>query len=164
MGHLAARGHRVIARITAPGASLGAGQLRAAARAHGLQAPACLAVAAGGLTADAGHRHAKRLLATGAGFTAIAAGSDILAAGCCRAIAEAGRACPASVSVTGFGDLPLAGSLTPALTTVRLPQYAVGAAAARLLLGQLGEDAAATGAVLLPPELIARDSVACAPD
>ena len=44
---------------------------------------------------------------------------------------------PGRVSVTGFGDLPLSASLSPALTTVGLPQYDVGAAAARLLLARV---------------------------
>ena len=49
-----------------------------------------------------------------------------LAAGCCRALAGEGLGCPQDVSVAGCGDLPLSGSVTPPLTTVKLPQDCMG--------------------------------------
>jgi LacI family transcriptional regulator len=163
MGLVAARGHRAIACITAPGAPIGQEELLTAARARGLQTPACLTVPARELTVEAGRKRTQYLLTTGVRFTAVVTSSDVLAAGSCQALAEASRPCPASISVTGAGDIPLAASLFPALTTVRLPQYAVGAAAARLLLEQLSEPAAAPAPVRLPAELITRGSVAPAP-
>ena len=51
--------------------------------------------------------------------------------------AEAGVACPEDISVTGCGDLPLAGSMTPSLTTIKLPQYHVGVQVAQLLLDRI---------------------------
>ena len=51
---------------------------------------------------------------------------------------EAGRAVPGSVSVVGFDDIPQAGFLTPALTTVRLDFTELGRASFALLREQMG--------------------------
>ena len=133
MGYLATAGHRVVGCVTGPGAAVSEPELAAAAAAAGLAAPACLTGKA--LSPVEGRRCAQSILTAGTTCTAIVTTSDLLAAGCCRAVAEAGLSCPQDMSVTGFGDLPLAGCLRPALTTVRLPQYRVGTAAAQLLLG-----------------------------
>ncbi len=158
MDCLAGAGHRVIGRVTGPGAPVSQEDLACAAAAAGLAAPACLARTGKVLSAVEGRRCARSILATRPACTAIVTSNDMLAAGCCRAVAEAGLACPQDISVTGFGDLPLAGSLHPPLTTVRLPQHRVGTAAAQLLLGLLGGPASPARTVLVPPKLITRRS------
>jgi DNA-binding LacI/PurR family transcriptional regulator len=62
------------------------------------------------------------------------------------------------MSVTGYGDLPLAGWLHPALTTVRLPQYRVGTAAAELLLGRMRRPTEPAHTVMMEPKLVTRTS------
>ncbi len=62
--------------------------------------------------------------------------------------------------MAGWGDLPLAGSMTPALTTIKLPQYHVGAEVAQLLLDRIASPGAPPVARLLPPELVVRGSTA----
>jgi LacI family transcriptional regulator len=62
--------------------------------------------------------------------------------------------------VAGCGDLPLAGSVTPPLTTIRLPEYHVGVQAAQLLLDRIASPGSPPVARLLPPELIVRGSTA----
>jgi LacI family transcriptional regulator len=111
---------------------------------------------------DAGMRGASALLARRPGLTALVAADDRLAVGALDAIAAAGQRCPQDVSVAGIGDLPLAGRLTPPLTSVRIDTTAAGRRAVRRLLDFLGEAGA-------PPEnpvtadLIERGSTGAAP-
>ncbi|MGH3407169.1 MAG: LacI family DNA-binding transcriptional regulator [Streptosporangiaceae bacterium] len=159
--HLAALGHRTAACIGCARAPLTLALLLAAARRAGLTVPPDLAVTAAAATAEEGQRCCRDLLAAATAVTAIMTGSDLLAAGCCTALAAAGRPCPAAMSVTGFGDLPLSGSITPPLTTIRLPQYDVGAAAAGLLLAQLRQpDEVAAADIRLNARLLPRQSTA----
>src|SRR3954447_5106717 len=60
-----------------------------------------------------------------------------MALGCLDALREAGRRCPQDVSVVGFNDIAWADRFVPPLTTVRLPHYDLGVAAADLLLERL---------------------------
>lgn len=156
MDYLAAAGHRVVGCVTGPGAPVSEQELAAAAAAASLAAPACLTGKA--LSPVEGHRCARSILTAGTACTAIVTTSDLLAAGCCRAVAEAGLACPQDISVTGFGDLPLADSLRPALTSVRLPQYRVGTAAAELLLQRITSSPGPARIVLMEPKLVTRTS------
>lgn len=87
--------------------------------------------------------------------TAIFACSDEMAAGVLAAAHGRGIAVPAMLSVAGFDDIDLAGFVWPALTTIRQPTWALGHAAADLLLspGEAGEERQQ------PHELIVRASV-----
>jgi LacI family transcriptional regulator, galactose operon repressor len=158
--HLAGLGHRAIGCITGPRETGRYRDFVAALAALGLPQPPVPGLAAKAATADEGGRCCRRLLAERAACTAIVTTGDLLAAGCCRALTEAGRACPQDVSVAGWGDLPLAGSMTPALTTIKLPQYHVGAEVAQLLLDRIASPGAPPVARLLPPELVVRGSTA----
>jgi LacI family transcriptional regulator len=89
-------------------------------------------------------------------ITAIVAGNDMIALGCYAALAAAGLRCPEDVSVTGHNDMPFMDRVQPPLTTVAIPQYEIGVAAATTLLARLrGEPA---GSVTLPTELVIRGS------
>jgi LacI family transcriptional regulator len=160
VGHLTALGHRSIACVTGPGEGGRYRDFLAAMAAAGLRPPPFPALTARAHTAGEGNRCCRRLLAGRAACTAIITTSDLLAAGCCQALAEEGRACPRQVSVTGCGDLPLADSMTPPLTTIRLPQYHVGAQVARLLLDRIASAGEPPVVRLLPPELVVRGSTA----
>ena len=81
------------------------------------------------LTAEAGLRRARELLALPAAPTAIVAANDAQAFGVLQAIAERGLRSPDDVSVTGFDDVPIATWATPPLTTVRQPLAAMAATA-----------------------------------
>ena len=68
----------------------------------------------------------------------------------------------------GFDDNPLASRMTPALTTVRQDVRGKGAAAAAALTAaieaaQSGRPAGRARHVVLPTELVIRDSTAAAP-
>jgi DNA-binding LacI/PurR family transcriptional regulator len=72
--------------------------------------------------------------------TAVLCGNDELAFGVARAMNEAGRSVPGSVSIVGFDDTPGAAFYSPALTTVRLDFPALGRACFEKLLTILGRD------------------------
>ena len=82
---------------------------RSALREAGAPIPEPLA---GGWTAEAGYRAGQELAADPA-VTAVLCGNDDLAVGVMRAMTEAGRPIPGSVSVVGFDDTPVAAYLTP---------------------------------------------------
>jgi LacI family transcriptional regulator len=107
----------------------------------------------------AGRVAAARLLAGRADLTAIVAGNDMLAIGVFEALADAGRRCPADVSVVGHNDMPLVDKLEPPLTTVAIPQYEIGVAAAEVLLAHLA-GARAPQRRLLETRLVVRGSTA----
>jgi DNA-binding LacI/PurR family transcriptional regulator len=73
--------------------------------------------------------------------TAVLCGNDELAFGVARAMNEAGRSVPGSVSIVGFDDTPAAAFFSPALTTVRLDFPALGRACFAKLLAILGREA-----------------------
>jgi LacI family transcriptional regulator len=102
----------------------------------------------------------NQLLDSGVEFTAVLAGNDLLALGCYDALAGHGLSCPNDVSVVGFNDMPFVDKFAPPLTTVRIPHYEIGAAAARLLLEELREPGRYPRSVVLPLTLSVRDSTA----
>jgi LacI family transcriptional regulator len=90
----------------------------------------------------------------------VATGNDMLAVGCYAAIEEAGRSCPADISVVGFNDMPFIDRLRPPLTTVAFPHYELGTEAARILLDLLGGATGPVEAMVLSPEFVVRGSTA----
>ncbi len=98
---------------------------------------------------------AGQLLAANPDVTAVLCGNDDLALGVMKAMQEAGKTVPGSVSVVGFDDVPQAEFYTPALTTVRLNFTDLGRAAFAALQEQLGT---AAPKPRLQPELIVRES------
>jgi DNA-binding LacI/PurR family transcriptional regulator len=99
---------------------------------------------------------AGQLLAADPRVTAVLCGNDDLALGVIRAMHEAGRPIPGSVSVVGFDDIPQAEFFTPALTTVRLDFTNLGRAAFAALQEQAGVTPADRPRPR--PELIVRES------
>jgi LacI family transcriptional regulator len=148
LDHLTGLGHRRIGRITLP-----------AGGASPSHRPGVRDLAARAGTAQEGQRCAHALLAQGC--TAIAAATDLLAAGVLAAVAQAGQRCPADITVTGYGDTPLSTALAPPLTTVRLPYFQVGRLAAELLLAAISGQPAPAEIRYAAPELVVRAS--CAP-
>jgi LacI family transcriptional regulator len=162
VGHLAGLGHARIGYVAGPG-DLSTTRTRlqalreAIAAAPGCERPAVRHARA--YTVAAGRAAAARLLAGRADLTAIVAGNDMLAIGVFEALADAGRRCPADVSVVGHNDMPLVDKLEPPLTTVAIPQYEIGVAAAEVLLAHLA-GARAPQRRLLETRLVVRGSTA----
>ncbi|EAV3944740.1 LacI family transcriptional regulator [Salmonella enterica] len=86
--------------------------------------------------------------------------NDIVAYGCIRALHECGFRVPDDVSVIGFDDLPVSAVMEPALTTVKVGNKKLGAAAVDLLVSKIDEGRNNNHtSVLLSGELVKRKSV-----
>lgn len=161
--HLAGLGHTRIACIAPPQhSSTGHDRLvqfREAADSLGLAPPPGLLVEATGVTIAEGQRLSAELLERAEPPTAIVAANDTMALGCLDALRLRGLRCPDDISVVGFNDVPFAGRIAPALTTVRFDHYKMGETAAQILLGKIGViEPAAAEHVSLPSELVVRES------
>ena len=116
---------------------------------------------------DIGYAAGQTLLSRPDRPTAILCFSDAIALGVVRAVQDAGLQVPADVSVVGFDDNPVSRRTRPALTTVRQDVDAKGRAAVAALT--LAIDRAKTRPagrgrhLVLPTELVVRDSTAPAP-
>lgn len=165
--HLASLGHRRIAHLAGPQrTSTGQVRLRAyhqALQDLGLPHDNDLVVECEAWTEVQGAHHLNRLFERKIEFTAILAGNDLLALGCYDQLSQRDIACPAEMSVVGFNDMPIVDKLRPSLTTVHIPQYEVGAEAARLLLDRIRDEKAPAKSILLPIELVVRNSTAAPP-
>ncbi|MDR1237042.1 MAG: LacI family transcriptional regulator [Propionibacteriaceae bacterium] len=84
--------------------------------------------------------------------------SDLLAAGALRAIHAKGLSVPADVAVVGFDDSPYSAESTPSLTTMSNSGLVLGKQAGELLLNILGNETRAAEPLILPSELIVRES------
>ena len=86
-------------------------------------------------------------------------GKDDVAAGVLAALAELGVSVPEDVMVMGYGDLPLARHLTPALSTVRTPRHEIGLRAVDVLVDAVRAGKPAEPAlIVLQPELVDRET------
>lgn len=107
-----------------------------ALRAEGLEADARLLVR-GDWSEVGGLRLVEELLAIGAPFDAAFAVNDETALGVIRGLELAGRRVPDNARVVGFDDIPLAGWIRPALTTVAAPPRVLGRTAAEILIRRI---------------------------
>lgn len=157
--HLIATGRRDIAHIAGPGGNLEAearlaGYLEAMAEA-GLEAR----VVDGDFDQASGHRAAMALLAAPRRPDAIFAGNDMMAIGALLALRQAGLACPGDVAIAGFDDVPMAGLVSPGLTTMGINIAEIGRRALERLAAELGGQRG-QGPVheIVRPQLVVRES------
>jgi LacI family transcriptional regulator len=162
--HLVGLGHRHIACLAGPQSTwTGQIRLRAYRQAladHGLSYEEDLVVRTESFTEEQGRQGLLTLLQRKTRFTAVLAGNDLHALGCYDAFSERALACPGDLSLVGFNDMPMVDKLSPGLTTVHIPQYEIGAEAARLLLDRIRNEDAPAKSVYLPLELVVRESTA----
>ncbi len=92
--------------------------------------------------------------------TAVFACTDVAAWGVYEAACEAGLRIPQDLSVVGYADLPPSEIITPALTSIRQPADAIGRESARLLLEVMENSQHEAQRIILPVELICRQSTA----
>jgi LacI family transcriptional regulator len=163
--HLLSLGHRKIAFLTGPLTDptsterlLGCQQVLARA---GIPLDSHLLCQAEWSTDDA-YRAAKAFLSQQRDFTAIVAGSDMMAIGILRALHEAGLRVPADVSLTGFDDVALSQYTFPPLTTVRQDKEAMGRGAIQRLVALIEEEGDRSP-LIVPTQLIVRESTGPAP-
>ncbi|KUF15313.1 LacI family DNA-binding transcriptional regulator [Streptomyces silvensis] len=113
-------------------------------------------------TLEGGQAAAAALLDRGC--TAVVCASDMMALGAIRAARERGLQVPDDVSVVGFDDSVLIAFTDPPLTTIRKPVPAMGQAAVRTLLEEIGGTPAPHSEFVFMPELVVRGSTAsCRP-
>ena len=162
--HLAALGHRRVGHIAGPqNTTTGVDRLegyRAAVRMHGLADEPALVVVAEAFSEAAGRRALATMLAGSARPTAVFAANDLIAIGMLQRLRQVGARVPQDLSIVGFNDIPLAGLLEPALTTVRVPQLEMGLAGTHLLIDRLEGRPIRDVRLTLPTTLVIRASTA----
>lgn len=110
---------------------------------------------------EGGYEATRCLLGRAPDLTALFVQSDTMALGALSALHEAGRSVPGDCAVVSCDDIPAARRAIPPLTTVRVPFYETGATAMRLLLDRIADPTSESQRVLLPVELVRRQSCGC---
>ena len=155
--HVLDQGHRRLAVIGGPEALWTAERrlagYREAVAAAGMD-PDEMEVHVGDYRMRSGAELAARALSTSAARrpTALLCANDLMAIGALRYCREQGIDVPGQVSVTGFDDVPIAGLVSPALTTVAQPAREMGYAAATILFSRLRGDGDGDGEDASPPD------------
>jgi LacI family repressor for deo operon, udp, cdd, tsx, nupC, and nupG len=163
VSHLVGLGHRRIAHIAGP-----IGNVVTAARHKGYvaalaqvgMAPDPALTRFGPFALDSGEMAMAALLALPTPPTAVFCTSDEMAIGAIRTIKAAGLTVPGDLSVVGFDDIVFARAYDPPLTTVRQPRHRIGCDAMRLLEDRLNGIEGPRRGLVLPFELIIRESSA----
>lgn len=84
--------------------------------------------------------------------------SDTLAIGALRAVEHSGFDCPEDFSIIGYDDIDIVSYIKPRLTTVKQDTVLMGKTAAKVLLSLVHDPKPPMAPVVLPVELISRDS------
>jgi LacI family transcriptional regulator, repressor for deo operon, udp, cdd, tsx, nupC, and nupG len=92
--------------------------------------------------------------------TALFCANDDSALGAMKRLADLGFKVPQDISVVGFDDIETAQTADPPLTTIRQPRFALGLTAMRMLIDILAGRRLERRGVVLPTEMILRDSAA----
>ena len=110
------------------------------------------------MSLEGGYGAGQRLLALETRPTAAICHNDVMAIGLLQACAERRVRVPRDLSIVGWDDVPYASLVTPPLTTVRVPRYELGQAAARRLLDLMAGRPAGLAEPPLALELVLRQS------
>ena len=157
--HLYDLGHRVMVQVSGPeDISSGAARRDAFHRTLKTLGLSGVSEAADRHTEDEGRRVTSMLLDQVPDATAVVAANDRLALGALDVIDARGKRCPDDISVVGFNDMLYAGRLSPALTTIRVPQSQLGRRVAEVLLETIRNPTRAPTTEVLDCELIVRGS------
>ena len=105
-----------------------------------------------------GYNLMKEAIKKGEMPTAFFISSDSMAMGAIQALYESNICVPKDVSIIGFNDIATAKYLIPPLTTVRVHTEFMGITAVGLLLEKINENRIIPKKVILPTELIIRES------
>ena len=112
----------------------------------------------GNYTMQSGFECAEMLLKDNQEITAVLAVNDLMAIGVINYLHKSGRRVPEDVSVLGFDNIELAGSITPSLTTVEYPIERMSEVVIELLLRQINDGGNSVEALTLFPKLVVRES------
>ncbi|GFM97307.1 LacI family transcriptional regulator [Streptomyces fulvorobeus] len=159
--HLISRGRRSIATITGRldvyGAQRRLDGYREAVAAAGM-APDERLIAPADFTEEGGARAMRELLARCPDVDAVFIASDVMAAGARQVLREAGRRVPDDIAMIGFDDSAVARHMDPPLTSVRQPTEEMGRTMTRVLLQEIAGPPEDRPRIVLPTELVVRDS------
>ena len=160
--HLIARGHTRIGLINSDQRYRYARERQRgyldALQAAGLQARPEWRRQVDSLDYDAGKHATLQMMAQPDAPSAVFAVSDTLAIGALSAMRQLNKRVPEEAAVVGFDDIAIAAQTWPALTTIAQPMRALGETAAQLLLQRLADPEATVQGVLLPHQLVQRES------
>jgi LacI family transcriptional regulator len=112
---------------------------------------------------EGGQSGVRQLIGRCPGITGLFCINDAMALGAIDAATELGRHCPTDLSVVGFGDSPEGRHWRPKLTTFELSSGRVATAAIELIVEQRLHRKIEPKTILIPEDLIARESTGPAP-
>lgn len=105
---------------------------------------------------------ASRLLDSDSLPRAIVCANDEIAMGVHSAVTARGIRIPEQLALTGWDDIPMAGLIAPALSTVHQPTRELGTQTAKLLLARIRDDLEDAPDLVLMTTLVIRQSCGCA--
>ncbi|MCP4167193.1 MAG: LacI family transcriptional regulator [Chloroflexi bacterium] len=161
--HLVELGHRQVGFIAFPESLLERGYgaavrlkrgYKKACEKHGLT-PICLQV---DLAVQALFESTLKLLQQKPDITAIVTIEGSTTVGIIRALQHLGRAIPGDFSIMTITSEQTAQLISPPLTFINFPSYELGFQAAQMLTSILNKEPVEVSQVLLPPQLIVRES------
>lgn len=115
----------------------------------------------GNKTAQDAYQAVNELLSLPFRPRAIFAANNLMIQGALRAFQERNLRVPQDVAIVGFDDFEMADIVQPRLTVVAQPAYALGREAAILLFSQMESSSFKNREVVLPVELVFRESCGC---
>jgi DNA-binding LacI/PurR family transcriptional regulator len=110
----------------------------------------------GGFTREGGYLRMQQMLQLPEPPTAVFCSDDTMALGALIALKE--RGCARSVALLGVNDDPITALIDTPLSTIRIPIFDMGATAARLLVDVLAQRVTGPRQVILPSQLVVRES------
>lgn len=159
--HLLARGRKRIATITGP-LDMEVGRVRLQGWREALteagRPPGDELVAVADFTEEGGRRAMVELLTRVPDLDAVFVASDVMAAGVLLELRAWGKRVPDDIAVVGFDDSLIARHTNPPLTSVRQPVEQIGITIAQMLLEEIAAPEMPRRRVLLPTELVIRES------
>ncbi len=111
-------------------------------------------------TKENGYKAICNLLKKRTDFTALFACNDAMAIGAMECLKKRGFDIPGKISVVGFDDIESDVFQNPPLTTIAVPKFDMGIEAMRLMRDILAKKIQKHKKILVPVELIVRDSTA----
>ncbi|MGI6160711.1 MAG: LacI family DNA-binding transcriptional regulator [Christensenellales bacterium] len=107
---------------------------------------------------ESGLKSTQALIKSGFRRGTICCSADVLAIGAMKAVRDAGLCVPDDICIAGFDDIELSEHLSVALTTMRQPKYEIGYEGMQLLLERMRDSNMPVKQILLPSQLIIRES------
>ncbi len=163
--HLIEHGHKKVAMITGRLSSPTLHQVfqgyRSTLEKNGLPFHPQLVIEANDFSYAEGYRVTKSLIETRQLPTAIFAAGDMYAVGAMKALRENNLRVPEDVAIVGYNNIDVSNFTIPTLTSVSTPIHDLGVKSAELLLKLVKREEVARDKIILPSQLIVRESCGC---